>query len=91
MIEHGAFNELPKERVFEELKKLLLLSPKPSLGLSLLKEMGGLSFFKELQELEVTPQDSFSHPEGNVWIHTLMALDTMARDPKVLPQPDVHL
>jgi len=80
MIEHGALNELPKERVFEELKKLLLLSPKPSLGLSLLKEMGGLSFFKELQELEVTPQDSFSHPEGNVWIHTLMALDTMARE-----------
>jgi len=91
MIEHGALNELPKERIFEELRKLLLLSPKPSLGFALLKEMGGLSFFKELQELEATPQDSFSHPEGNVWIHTLMALDTMATQKTGEPKRDLIL
>jgi len=32
--------ELPKERVFEEIKKLLLKSPKPSQGFKLLKEFG---------------------------------------------------
>lgn len=79
MVEQGALEELPKERIFEEIKKLLLRSPSPSKGFALLKEMGGLIFFKELLDLEKTPQDFFSHPEGNVWIHTLIALDTMVQ------------
>lgn len=78
MIEKGALQELPKERIFEEFKKLLL-SPKPSIGLSLLKAMGGLSFFSPLEKLETTPQDPDSHPEGDVWTHTLMCVDEMAR------------
>jgi tRNA nucleotidyltransferase (CCA-adding enzyme) len=41
MIAHGALEELPKERIFEELKKLLMLCTKPSLGLRLLDSMGG--------------------------------------------------
>jgi len=86
MIAKGALNELPKERIFEELKKLLLLAPKPSIGLSLLKKMGGLTFFTPLEKLEFTKQDPFSHPEGDVWTHTLMCVDEMANmrtsDPK---------
>lgn len=78
MIHSGALDELPKERIFEELKKLLLLSKHPSIGMRLLREMGGLSFFTPLEQFEHTPQDPHSHPEGSVWIHTLMALDTMA-------------
>jgi tRNA nucleotidyltransferase (CCA-adding enzyme) len=79
MIEIGALRELPKERIFEELKKLFLLAPKPSIGMSLLKEMGGLIFFSPLEKLLTTPQDPLSHPEGSVWVHTLMCLDEMAR------------
>lgn len=78
MIAQGALNELPKERIFEEFKKLLLLSAHPSIGMKLLREMGGLSFFSPLEKLELTPQDTVSHPEGSVWIHTLMTLDVMA-------------
>lgn len=78
MIISGALSDLPKERIFEELKKLLLLSPRPSIGMSLLQKMGGLPFFSPLELLENTPQDSTSHPEGSVWIHTLMSLDIMA-------------
>ncbi|MGZ8547309.1 MAG: CCA tRNA nucleotidyltransferase [Sulfuricurvum sp.] len=78
MIAKGALEELPKERIFEEIKKLLLLAPKPSIGFELLREMGGLTFFKELSPLESTPQDPLSHPEGSVWTHTMMALDVMA-------------
>lgn len=40
MIEKGALEELPIERIFEEIKKLLL-SQKPSIGLDLLHQMGG--------------------------------------------------
>ncbi|MDP1784725.1 MAG: HD domain-containing protein [Sulfuricurvum sp.] len=86
MIEKGALEELPKERIFEELKKLFLLASKPSIGMELLRQMGGLPFFTPLDLYENTPQDPASHPEGNVWIHTLMALDVMASlrtgDPK---------
>jgi tRNA nucleotidyltransferase (CCA-adding enzyme) len=78
MIAKGALDELPKERIFEEFKKLLLLSTRPSIGMKLLREMGGLEFFTPLDKLETTPQESTSHPEGSVWNHTLMTLDTMA-------------
>lgn len=78
MIEKGAFEELPKERIFEEFKKLLLQSSRPSIGFELLKEMGGLTFFSPLDQLVLTPQDPASHPEGSVWIHTLLTLDVMA-------------
>lgn len=78
MIGQGALTELPKERIFEEFKKLLLLSKRPSYGMKLLREMGGLTFFAPLDKLETTLQEITSHPEGSVWNHTLMALDTMA-------------
>ena len=78
MIAEGALEELPKERIFEEFKKLFLLSPKPSIGMELLREMGALPFFSPLDLFEHTPQDPLTHSEGNVWKHTLMTLDVMA-------------
>lgn len=78
MIARGALEELPKERIFEELKKLFLQSAKPSIGMELLRDMGALAFFTPLDLYEKTPQDPLTHPEGNVWVHTLMALDVMA-------------
>ncbi len=44
MIVEGALEKLPHERIFEEIKKLLL-SPKPSVGLDLLEQMGGRCLF----------------------------------------------
>jgi tRNA nucleotidyltransferase (CCA-adding enzyme) len=40
MVSKKMLAQLPKERVFEEIKKLLLKSRKPSLGFELLKEFG---------------------------------------------------
>ncbi len=78
MIAEGALEELPKERIFEEFKKLFLLAPKPSIGMEFLREMGALPFFSPLDLFEHTPQDPLTHSEGNVWKHTLMTLDVMA-------------
>lgn len=78
MIERGALQELPKERIFAEFKKLFLQSLHPSIGMRVLEQMECLSFFAPLDQLIHTPQDPISHPEGSVWTHTLMALDTMA-------------
>ena len=77
MIEEGALEELPKERVYEEFKKLLLKSPKPSVGFELMREIGVLMQFPELEALIGVKQEKRWHPEGDVWVHTMMALDAM--------------
>jgi len=72
--------ELPKERIGEEWKKLLLKSEKPSLGLSAGMMLG---VFKEIHpefsSLTETKQEPDWHPEGDVWIHTLMTVDESAK------------
>ena len=70
--------ELPAERVFGELEKLLL-ARRPSIGFRLLREWGLLPVVgPELAPLADTPQDPEWHPEGDVWTHTLLALDQAA-------------
>lgn len=70
---------LPKERIYEEFKKLFLKSSKPSIGFEFLRELGILRYFTELEVLINCEQDKEYHPEGDVWIHTMMTLDEMAR------------
>ncbi len=71
---------LAKERIKEEWLKLFLKSEKPSLGLQAAMEWGIFhKLHPELVDLLKTPQDSKWHPEGNVWIHTLMVVDEAAK------------
>ena len=71
--------ELPAERVFGEIEKLLLKARRPSIGLRLLWEWGLLPrVAPELVPLAATPQDPEWHPEGDVWTHTLLAMDQAA-------------
>jgi tRNA nucleotidyltransferase (CCA-adding enzyme) len=71
--------ELPRERVFGEIEKLLLKARRPSLGLALMRQWGMLDVLApELLPLPDTPQDPEWHPEGDVWTHTLLALDEAA-------------
>jgi tRNA nucleotidyltransferase (CCA-adding enzyme) len=68
----------PRERLWEEWKKLLLQGRTPSLGLRFLDQCGWLRFYPELAALQGCPQDPVWHPEGDVWIHTLHCLDWFA-------------
>jgi len=77
MVKEGLLEELPKERIYKEFVKLLLKSPKPSLGLELMRELGILSYFPELKAIIDVPQDPKWHPEGDVWVHTMMCIDKM--------------
>ena len=77
MVEEGMLEELPKERVYVEFKKLLLKSPKPSVGFELMRQLGMLKYFPELEALIDVPQSPIWHPEGDVWVHTLMCVDKM--------------
>jgi tRNA nucleotidyltransferase (CCA-adding enzyme) len=79
MVSDGQLDELPRERIYEEFKKLLLKSRKPSIGFELMKELGILErYFPELYAIIGVPQSEKWHPEGDVWIHTMMTLDQMA-------------
>ena len=71
--------ELPKERLFEEFKKLFLKAKRPSIGLKAARDSGVLKFFPELRALIDVPQDPEWHPEGDVWTHTLMVMDEAAK------------
>ncbi|AKF25138.1 hypothetical protein YH65_06820 [Sulfurovum lithotrophicum] len=77
MTEKGMLEELPKERVYAEFKKLLLKAKKPSVGFELMRELGVLRYFPELEATIGVPQDLKYHPEGDVWVHTMLSLDAM--------------
>ena len=71
-------SELSGERVFDEFKKLLIRAAKPSIGFKVLEDTGQLRFFPEIDALRGVAQDPEWHPEGDVWVHTLMVLDVAA-------------
>jgi tRNA nucleotidyltransferase (CCA-adding enzyme) len=77
MVEAGMLEELPKERVYTEWTKLLLKSDKPSQGFELMRQLGILRYFPEIKLLIGVKQSPKWHPEGDVWIHTMMCLDEM--------------
>jgi tRNA nucleotidyltransferase (CCA-adding enzyme) len=81
MVMGGSLDELPKERVYEEWKKLLLKAPQPSAGFELMREWGiTVRYFPELHALIGVPQDPKWHPEGDVWVHTMLSLDSLSRE-----------
>jgi len=72
-------SELVPARVYKEWEKLLLLADRPSLGLEVARKAGVLRMHPELGALVGCPQDPEWHPEGDVWTHSLMAVDQAAR------------
>lgn len=71
-----ALDDLPAERIWGEFEKLLLQAERPSIGFALARELGVIDqLLPEMEPLFDCPQDPEWHPEGNVWIHTLMVID----------------
>ena len=70
-------DDLPAERIWGEIEKLLLQAERPSIGLRLALDLGVLrQVMPELLPLVGCEQEPEWHPEGDVWIHTLMVIDT---------------
>lgn len=79
---------IPLERIYEELKKLLLLSPKPSVGLRYLEKSRVLEKnHPDLYRLINCRQEPKNHPEGDVWEHTLLVVDRAAQLKKQSKDP----
>lgn len=69
-------DDLPAERVWGEFEKLLLLPDRPSAGFELARDLAIVErSFPELDALVDCPQEPEWHPEGDVWVHTLMVID----------------
>ena len=51
MMQNNSLSELARERIFQEIKKLLLKSKSPSHGFLLLRKINGFNFFKEFLHL----------------------------------------
>ena len=83
-----ALDDLPAERVWGEMEKLLLLAERPSLGFALAREIGVVErLFPELAALVDCPQEPEWHPEGDVWTHTLLVIDEAHGLIHDLPRP----
>ena len=71
---------ISKERIFMEIQKLLLLAPKPSKGFMLMDTLGLLEkLIPEVKAMQGVQQDPEWHPEGDVFIHTMMVIDEAAQ------------
>jgi tRNA nucleotidyltransferase (CCA-adding enzyme) len=69
-------DDLPAERIWGEVEKLLVLPQRPSAGFALARELGVIDqLFPEMAALVGCEQEPEWHPEGDVWIHTLMVID----------------
>ena len=69
-------DDLPSERIWGEIEKLMLQANRPSIGWQLALELGVLDrLFPEVKALVGCEQEPEWHPEGDVWIHTKMVID----------------
>jgi tRNA nucleotidyltransferase (CCA-adding enzyme) len=80
--------DLPSERIWGEMEKLLIRSQSPSIGLQWLAKLGIVDqLFPELKALQGVPQDPLWHPEGDVDIHTWLTVDRARELIDDLPYP----
>lgn len=71
---------LPSERILGELEKALTKAEKPSIFFELMRKMGHLSvWFPEAEAIIGIEQNPKHHAEGDVWVHTMMVLDQVAK------------
>jgi tRNA nucleotidyltransferase (CCA-adding enzyme) len=69
-------DDLPSERVWGELEKLLIQAARPSIGFALALDLGVVDrLLPELKPLVGCEQEPEWHPEGDVWTHNLMVID----------------
>jgi tRNA nucleotidyltransferase (CCA-adding enzyme) len=69
---------VPPDRLWPEWRKWAL-GFWPRFGLEFLRETGALAFWPDLMALINSPQLHKFHPEGDVWNHTLLVVESMSR------------
>jgi tRNA nucleotidyltransferase (CCA-adding enzyme) len=81
-------DDLPPERIWGELEKLLLRAARPSIGFHLARDLGIIEqILPEMTSLIGCEQELEWHPEGDVWTHTLMVIDRASELNRDLDRP----
>lgn len=81
-------DDLPAERIWGEMEKLLLKAREPSRGMQALRDLGATDqLFPEIVAMYDVPQEPEWHPEGDVYVHTLLVLDRAAEQISDLGHP----
>lgn len=79
LCEQMDITQVSRERIEEEFKKLFLLSQRPSLGIRWLYKIGRLhDVLPELAATVGVQQNPQWHPEGDVFEHSMQAIDAAA-------------
>jgi tRNA nucleotidyltransferase (CCA-adding enzyme) len=69
-------SDLPNERIWGEMEKLLLRAEHPAIGFECLRDLNAIDqLFPEIKALIDVPQDPEWHPEGDVFVHTCLVVD----------------
>jgi tRNA nucleotidyltransferase (CCA-adding enzyme) len=71
-------SSLPVERIAGELRRILLEPVLPSRAFRFLERCDRLDVVPPIAALRGVPQDPVWHPEGDVFVHTLMVVDRAA-------------
>jgi tRNA nucleotidyltransferase (CCA-adding enzyme) len=80
-------SDLPRERIWGEIEKLLTLARHPSIGLDKALELGVFEkLFPALQSLIDRDDQEGRHLDGNCFTHTKLALDEAAKLVRDLPK-----
>ena len=83
-------DDLPAERIWGEIEKLLLKAARPSRGFTLALDLGVIDrVLPEMRPLVGCEQEPEWHPEGDVWTHTLMVIDEVREANSDLPRPQL--
>ena len=88
MVESHMLEYLSVERVEEEYNKILM-SDNPALGFMFLESIGALPSY--LHNLSLTHQRPDYHPEGNVFIHTMMVLSVASQVKQYTSNPSAFM
>jgi tRNA nucleotidyltransferase (CCA-adding enzyme) len=72
------YSTLARERVAEEFMKWAVKAAHPGRLSGFLTEAGWIRHFPEVERLAGVPQDPVWHPEGDVRVHTMLAVDAAA-------------
>jgi tRNA nucleotidyltransferase (CCA-adding enzyme) len=83
-------DDLPAERIWGEIEKLLIKAERPSIGFTLALDLGVIDrVLPEMRPLVGCEQEPEWHPEGDVWTHTLMVIDEAHKANGDLPRPQL--
>lgn len=81
-------DDLPAERIWGEVDKLVRRARRPSIGWLLARHLDVVPrLFPEMAALIDCPQEPDWHPEGDVWTHTLLVVDEARARIDDLPPP----